>query len=258
MSISLEFDLKLAAQYKSSSQKTRVLTEGWVKSEIYCPSCGNPCLEQYSNNTPVADFFCGKCSEDFELKSKSNGLGEKIVDGAYRAMIDRLADVHNPNFFLLNYDLSAYQVSNFFVIPKHFFIPEIIEKRSPLSATARRAGWIGCNILLNRIPEAGRIFLIKDKQIKSKENVCAVWQKTLFLREEKKVESRGWILDVMRCIELIRKKEFTLTDIYKYESLLAKQHPGNRHIKDKIRQQLQLLRDRNYIHFTGRGEYRII
>lgn len=254
----LELERSLAVTYKNSSQKIRVLTEGWVKSEVYCPSCGNSHLEQYSNNKPVADFLCENCGEDFELKSKSDNLGNKIVDGAYRTMLNRLADVHNPNFFLLNYDLSSYQVFNFLVIPKHFFIPEVIEKRNPLSATARRAGWIGCNILLNRIPKSGRIFLIKDKQIESKETVCAVWQKTLFLREEKKLESRGWILDIMRCIESIKRKEFTLADIYKFESLLAKEHPYNRHIKDKIRQQLQILRDRNYIRFTNRGEYRII
>jgi len=135
MSIRLEFDRRLADQYNSSSQKIRVLTEGWVKDEVYCPNCGNTHIKQYSNNTPVADFFCENCNEDFELKSKSNGIGKKIVDGAYRTMLDRLADVHNPNFFLLNYDLSSYQVSNLFVIPKHFFISEIIEKRRPLSVT---------------------------------------------------------------------------------------------------------------------------
>lgn len=254
----LELEKKLAIPYKNASQKIRVLTEGWVKSEGYCPSCGNSYLEQYSNNKPVADFFCKKCGEDFELKSKNNGLGKKIVDGAYRTMLNRLADVHNPNFFLLNYNLSTYQVVNFFVIPKHFFIPDIIEKRSPLSVTARRAGWIGCNILLNKIPEVGRIFLIKNKQVEPRDSVCSIWQKTLFLRKEKKIDSRGWILDVMRCIELIRKKGFTLADVYKFESMLAKQHPENSHIKDKIRQQLQFLRDRNYIQFTGKGEYRII
>lgn len=254
----LALDRRIAEQYKSSSQKIRVLSEGWVKNEVYCPSCGNVCLEQYLNNMPVADFFCKSCGEDFELKSKSNSLGKKIVDGAYRTMLERLEDAHNPNLFLLNYDSSSYQISNFLVIPKHFFIPGIIEKRSPLSATARMAGWIGCNILINRIPDAGKIFLIKDKQTKPKENVCAIWQKTLFLREENKVDSKGWILDIIRCIELIRKKEFTLADIYKFESMLSKQHPGNRHIKDKIRQQLQVLRDRNYIQFTSRGEYRIV
>lgn len=257
MSISLEFDRMVATQYKNSSQKVRVMTEGWVRREVYCPSCGNLRLNQYSNNKPVADFFCKNCSEDFELKSKGEVLGAKIVDGAYKAMLERLSDAHNPNLFLLNYDLHSYQVSNFLVIPKHFFIPNIIEKRRPLSANARRAGWIGCNILLNRIPESGRIFLIKDKQVEPKERVCSVWKKTLFLRDEKKVESRGWLLDVMRCVELIRKKEFSLSDVYKFESALAKQHPDNKHIKDKIRQQLQILRDRRYIQFTGRGEYRL-
>ena len=46
--------------------------------------------------------------------------------------------------------------------------------------------------------------------------------------------------------------------MYEFETVLAKQHPDNKHIKDKIRQQLQILRDRNYIQFIGRGEYRLI
>lgn len=258
MNISLELDRRLADQYKSSSQKIRVITEAWVNKEVYCPNCGSVSLKQYSNNKPVADFFCGSCSEDFELKSKKDTLGLKIVDGAYRSMLSRLNDIKNPNFFLLNYKLESYQVLNLFVIPKHFFVPEIIEKRVPLSRNARRAGWIGCNILLNRIPEVGRIFLIKDRCVQPKEKVRAIWRKTLFLREEKKIESKGWLLDIMRCVELIRKKEFVLADIYKFESFLARQHPGNKHIKDKIRQQLQILRDRNLIQFIGRGEYRIV
>lgn len=258
MSMCLYFNRSLATQYKSPPQIARVLTETWVKKEVYCPNCGNACLEQYSNNKPVADFFCGSCREDFELKGKQDKLGLKIVDGAYQSMLSRLASVNNPNFFLLNYELATYQVLNLFVIPKHFFVPNIIEKRRPLSNEARRAGWIGCNILLSKIPEVGRIFLVKDRQVESKEKVQAVWKKTLFLREEKKLESKGWLLEIMRCIEQIKKKEFTLADVYKFESYLSQQYPDNRHIKDKIRQQLQILRDRNYIQFTGRGEYRLI
>lgn len=253
--MNLNFDKRKIESYSSSSQKVRVLSEDWVNKEAYCPNCGNTRLNKYANNKPVADFFCVSYNEDFELKSKKDSLGTKIVDGGYKAMLKRLADPNNPNLFLLNYDLYSYQVSNFLVIPKHFFVPEVIEKRSPLSDSARRAGWIGCNILLNRIPEAGRILLIRDKQIESRTKVCAVWQKTLFLREEKKTEAKGWLLDVMRCIELLGKTEFKLTDIYKYEPMLAQQHPENRHIKDKIRQQLQFLRDKGYLKFIGRGNY---
>lgn len=254
----LKLDKHLADQYKSPSQKVRVFTESWVTKEAYCPSCGNSCLNKYSNNKPVADFFCGNCNEDYELKSKKGSFGFKIVDGAYQTMLSRINGVKNPNLFLLNYEFESSQILNFLVIPKHFFVPDIIEKRVPLSESARRARWVGCNIILDRVPEVGRIFLVKDRQIESRERVRAFWQKTLFLREEKKVDAKGWLLDVIRCIELIHKKDFTLGDVYKFESFLAQQHPGNRHIKDKIRQQLQILRDRNYIQFVGRGLYRLI
>jgi len=38
---------------------------------------------------------------------------------------------------------------------------------------------------------------------------------------------------------------------------LRKKYPDNQHIKDKVRQQLQVLRDRGYLEFTSRGNYRL-
>lgn len=181
----------------------------------------------------------------------------KIVDGAYRTMLERLTSNNNPNFFLLNYDLANLAITNFFVIPKHFFVPEIIEKRKPLTSTTRRAGWIGCNILLDQIPQTGKIFFIRNKQIEPKEKVLAVWKKTLFLRDENKISAKGWLLDVMRCVEKLGKREFTLNDVYMFEKELNQLHPENRHIKDKIRQQLQFLRDKGYLNFVSRGYYRL-
>ena len=180
-----------------------------------------------------------------------------MLDGAYRTMLERLTSSNNPNFFLLNYDLSNFSVTNFFVIPKHFFVPEIIEKRKPLAPTARRAGWVGCNILLQSIPRIGKIFFVRNKQVEPKEKVLAEWKKTLFLREEKKVFVKGWLLDVMRCVDKLSKHEFMLDDVYAFENELSKLHPDNKHIKDKIRQQLQILRDKGYLDFTQRGFYQI-
>lgn len=149
-------------------------------------------------------------------------------------------------------------VVNFFVIPKHFFVPELIEKRKPLASTARRAGWVGCNILLKSIPQTGKIFFVKNRQVESKKKVLAEWQKTLFLREEKEISAKGWLLDVMRCIDKLGEKYFTLDDVYAFERELSKLHPDNKHIKDKIRQQLQILRDKEYLEFFNRGKYRLI
>lgn len=255
--MNLSFDTKLADSYTSPSQKIRVMTENWVDNQIFCPNCGQLNISKYENNKPVADFFCSNCKEDYELKSKKDSVGNKIVDGAYRTMVERLQSNNNPNFFVLNYDLQSLDVLNFLVIPKHFFVPEIIEKRKPLSETARRAGWTGCNILLQSIPQTGKIFFVKNRQIESKENVITNWQKTLFLREEKEISAKGWLLDIMNCIEKLKNKEFSLDEIYAFENFLSKKHPENKHVRDKIRQQLQILRDKGYLEFINRGIYKI-
>ena len=252
----LALDSKLVGDYNSASQKARVLTEKWVDKSIYCPNCGQVDINKYPNNQPVADFYCSNCREEYELKSKQGVIDSKIVDGAYRTMLERLASNNNPNFFLLNYSLANFEVVDFLVVPKHFFIPKIIEKRKPLTSSARRAGWIGCNIILSGIPQAGKIFIVRNRYVIPKGKVLAEWKKTLFLREEKETSAKGWLLDVMRSIEKISKPEFTLDDVYRFENELSKLHPDNKHIRDKIRQQLQVLRDKGYISFEGKGRYR--
>ena len=157
---------------------------------------------------------------------------------------------------LLNYDLKQLAVTNLFVVPKHFFVREIIQERKPLAPTARRAGWIGWNILLGQIPESGKIFLVRNGELQPKGSVLNQWQKTLFLREEG-VDARGWLIEVMKCVENIGKHEFQLDDVYAFETALSKLYPENRHIKQKIRQQLQVLRDRGYLDFVSRGYYRL-
>ena len=254
----LSFDKSVAAEYKSPAQKSRVMTESWVGSQVYCPSCGQESLSQYPNNTPVGDFFCPECSEQYELKAKHGTFGTKVVDGEYRTMLRRLSSSEVPNLFALNYDQTQGRVKNLFVIPSHFFVPEIIERRKPLTRTARRAGWTGCNILFSRIPHAGRVSLVSEGRPLSKPTVLVAWQRTLFLREQKKVEARGWTLDVMRCVEQLNMLEFNLADIYGYEDRLSKLHAHNRHVRAKIRQQLQVLRDAGYLEFMGHGRYRVV
>jgi type II restriction enzyme len=41
----------------------------------------------------------------------------------------------------------------------------------------------------------------------------------------------------------LNKTEFTLQDVYAFAAQLQTLHPDNRHVRDKIRQQLQVLRD---------------
>lgn len=244
------------SSYNSGSQNARVWTEGWVQREIYCPNCGSAKLTKFANNKPAADFYCSACKEEYELKSQKGQFRAKVVDGAYKTMCERVTANNNPNFFLLNYNLTQFGVTDLFVVPKHFFVPEILEKRKPLSDTARRAGWTGCNILLSQIPESGKIFFVRDRATLPKESVLSQWHRTLFLRDEKP-QARGWLLDVMKCVESIGKREFQLDDVYAYEQHLSAIYPDNQNVKPKIRQQLQYLRDKGYLEFISRGYYRL-
>lgn len=255
--MNLLFEAPLALSYRSPLQKIRVLSEGWVSREVYCPACGKTNLEKYSNNSRVADFFCDRCHENFELKSQSREFGRKIVDGAYGTMIERLSATTNPNLLLLRYDQKIMAVLSLTVVPKHMFIPALIEKRKPLASTARRAGWVGCNISLADIPQVGRILLIKDRIPRPQKEVIAQWNRAVFLRNFDNPERKGWLLSVMKCIDTVGKSTFTLEDLYRHENYFKSSFPSNQHIQPKIRQQLQVLRDKGYLEFLGKGVYRL-
>ena len=242
--------------YTSGSQSARFWSESWVHRHVYCPNCGQTKIDKYENNRPVADFHCSSCREEFELKSQKTNFGAKILDGAFRTMCERLASSNNPNLMLMNYHLPTLSVKDFFVVPKHFFVRDIIEERRPLAASAKRAGWVGCNILLNQVPQAGKIFLVRDGHALPRNDVLDKWRQTLFLRD-KPVEARGWLIEVMNCVDQLSKREFELDDVYAFEAKLRRIYPLNQNIRPKIRQQLQLLRDHGYIEFVSRGRYRL-
>src|SRR6202011_6059384 len=122
--------------------------------------------------------------------------------------------------------------------------------------TARRAGWTGSKNLLDRVPDSGKIHIVQGGVIRPKELVLGDWQKTLFLRSESP-ETRGWLLDVMKSVESLGKRDFTLDEVYAFERHLGQLYPGNQNVKPKIRQQLQFLRDRGFIDFVSRGNYRL-
>lgn len=250
----LSFDTSLSEKYNSSAQKIRVMSESWLGDNMYCPNCGNPRISHLTNNSPVADFQCDNCGEIYELKSKNGNLGKKIADGAYSTMIKRITSDSNPDLFLLQYSESL-SVTELLLIPRFFFVPDIIEKRKPLAATARRHGWIGCNILFGEIPQQGKISVIQNSRILDRQNVIQNYDRIKQLRT-KSIDSRGWLLDVLSCINDIPKTEFTLCDVYGYVEVLQKKHINNNNVEAKIRQQLQFLRDKGFIEFLGKGQYR--
>jgi type II restriction enzyme len=116
----LYFRSAFADAYKSMPQMIKNLSEHWFGQQVYCPNCGQPSIDRYGNNRPVADFYCSYCHEDYELKSQARIFGPKVVDGAYRTMMEPLRGNWNPNLFLMHYDPKGLSVLNLLVVPKFF------------------------------------------------------------------------------------------------------------------------------------------
>jgi type II restriction enzyme len=143
------------------------------------------------------------------------------------------------------------------MIPYFFITPSVIEKRKALTNSADRHGWVGCYILINNIPNEGKIRIINNENVNDKDKVNALYRKMIFLKS-KDPKFRGWTLDVLRCIQDLDKIDFALKDIYNFNEYLKKLHPENKHIDAKIRQQLQILRDNGILKFNNRGKYTLI
>jgi type II restriction enzyme len=243
-------------RYKSASQRARIGTESWGAAHFFCPACQSPRLRSAPQGTAAIDYFCPSCDSPFQLKSQSKPLGSKIVDAAYSEMKRAILEDKTPNLFVLHYDLDTWAVRTVLLVPHFAFTLSTLEKRPPLAQTARRAGWVGCNILLDKIPMHARIPIVTAGTTHTPHDVRTSYNRLRPL-EKLQVEKRGWTLDVLQVVQSLGKLEFTLADVYAHANELAKLHPNNRHIRDKIRQQLQVLRDLGLLDFLGSGSYRL-
>lgn len=239
-------------KYTSGSQRARVLTESWLPKHVSCPACAAT-LVQTANNTKARDFLCPSCGDPFELKSKQSKFTTLVTDGAYRTMVAAIRANEQPNLFLLTYRL-PFVVTDVYVLPRRFLVEPMVIKRKPLAPTARRAGWVGCNLSLRLIPKSALIPCMVAGAFTDRIQVQQRWKETAVL-DELGAAARGWATITLGILERIQKKEFSLHDVYKFEPTLAKMFPNNHNIRPKLRQQLQVLRDMELIVFLGGGEY---
>ncbi len=216
----LQLNLHPADGYKSPSQRARRITEAWFAQNAYCPVCPSENLSPTRDNTRVVDFVCSDCGAEFQLKSKSNPLGRKIRDAAYQPMIERVNANQSPHFAFMHYARDNWSVRKLIFVPGYFITPSVIEKCKPLSASARRAGWVGCNILLYMIPPDGRLPVISCDGISPKQDIRQKWERFTWIGKALP-ESRGWITDILLCVRRFGRHEFSLADMYEFEGELA-------------------------------------
>ena len=247
---------QLAQSYKSKAQQARVVTEAWGKNELFCANCNSSSLDETPANNRAIDFVCPNCSAPFQLKAKTGVIGKTIHDGAYTAMLQTIREDRTPNLLVMRYALPTWRVVDLILIPSFAFPESAIIKRNPLAPTARRAGWVGCNIDLSRIALDARIPVVAASEPEAAAKVRASYERLKPLREIKAAQ-RGWTLDVLNVVRSLGKAEFTNGDVYARDRELEKLHPDNRNVRPKIRQQLQVLRDAGFLLHVESGHWRI-
>lgn len=249
----LALDSSLALGYKSQSQVARRVSEQWGLQNLYCSACDSDSLTQSPNNTPAIDFVCPRCQQTYQLKSSSKWNEQKVMDAGYEAMIKAVLSNATPNLLVMQYSVD-WRVDNLLLVPSFFFSASAIEKRNPLGPDARRAGWVGCNILLSAIAPEGKLRLVADGVVADVADVRQQYRQTRPL-SQLGVTARGWTLDVLSVVSGFGRRPFTLNEIYQYEVHFAALHPQNNRIREKIRQQLQVLRDLGLLNFLSPGHY---
>jgi type II restriction enzyme len=118
-----------------------------------------------------------------------------------------------------------------------------------------RAGWVAISCS-TEIPPDGRIAVVAEGKLIVASLVRRAYDRLRPL-EKVKGEKRGWTLDVLQVVRSLNKTQFTIADMYGRAGELTNLHPDNRHVRDKIRQQLQVLRDMGLPEFLGGGRYRL-
>src|ERR1700731_4765098 len=225
----LQCRTELASAYKAGPQIARVLSEDWCTRELYCAACDSNRLTRSRTNTPSLDFACPRCEQLYELKCLKRWNPRKIVDAGYEAMMRAVRADRTPNLLVLHYSAN-WLVQNLILIPRVFFTESVIERRKALSPIARRAGWVGCNILLEQIPEDGKIAIVSSGLCFPERSVREEFSRVRRLAEVPP-QMRGWTVDVLNGIRRLRKARFSLLELYTLESELQALHPNNRNVR---------------------------
>jgi type II restriction enzyme len=252
----LQGDTAIGSRYTSAAQKSRVISEAWFGSNLYCLSCDQDKLTASAVNNRATDFVCPSCFQAYELKACQKRPKTRLVDGDYRALLGRISEGSTPALMVLERD-ENWLITGLTAIHHLFITADVVEARRPLSVFARRAGWTGCNIRLDLIAPDAQVEVITRGKENNPRFVRTAFQRFNSLNQVEP-KSRGWTTLTLKLIRDLKEPCFSLDRLYQREDFLAAHYPGNRNIRAKIRQQLQVLRDLGFVSFEGKGRYRLL
>jgi hypothetical protein len=145
---SVRIDFSEAANYVSASQVARVAIETWVARNVVCWRCSTPLIPLPANER-LKDVVCQTGEHDVQVKAHQGVAGDRLTGAAFAPMARRLEVGTLPDYLVVSYDKMRAIVLLAEYIDGASLAIERLVARKPLSAGARRAGWVGATIDLS-------------------------------------------------------------------------------------------------------------
>jgi len=131
------------------------LGEKLVAKTIGCPGCKNTgkSLRALPTNFKCADVICDFCGYLAQIKTKTvtnvDELPKQLLGAAWGPQKERMdAGIYFPLFVVLVE--SSGRKKSIWYLPRDLLTRDMFTPRKPLSPNARRAGWQGYNINIDR------------------------------------------------------------------------------------------------------------
>jgi type II restriction enzyme len=120
-----------------------------------CPICNEKSLIKHKANEKSKDIECTKCKCQIQVKTtkykKSECTTLKLLGAEYKTTCSSVKE-NNIHYLILMYS----EIAGKYIINKIYFVDckdineSCIIPRKPLSLTAKRAGWQGCNLAFDK------------------------------------------------------------------------------------------------------------
>lgn len=160
--------MEMLSQLLSHNCKKIKDEKGWISTSrivgeaiedcvitIPCPICSNKGLVKYKTNQKSKDVKCEKCSCQIQIKATKHTKKQltclKLLGAEYKTTCSSIKE-NNVHYLVLMYSVvgDKYNINDIYFI-NHVDINEsCIIPRTPLSSTAKRAGWQGCILIFNK------------------------------------------------------------------------------------------------------------
>lgn len=146
----------------TAKQKLGDFGEAVVRKNCACPKCKNSrSLKALPKNFKCADLICDFCGYLAQVKAKTvkdiERLPDTVLGAAWGPQKERMeAEIYFPLFLVL-VDGRSFSI---FYLAADLQVPQMFVPRTPLSSTARRAGWQGFYYDLSQIQPGAMVRLV--------------------------------------------------------------------------------------------------